>query len=344
MTKALVYGIAASSAQTVNGDITQRHNLEERITAVFSYLESVDQIGSLLGPVFSSLLLDYGVFSPFMVILPFAAVSLLLASIALPNDGMFMVARKPSIDSTSSSGSEHDSLPEFHEFAPNLSMRQYLTDYALDFYHNVVDFTHLFTKKSVSRYAFAAFMVSSFGKQSMHIILQYASKRFHTAIGRAAWLLTEKAAVVLLLFTVILPYSGKLPGLRHHTPRGVTVRMAKISICFLASGSFLIGSANAWWLLIPGLSIYALGFGFDTIVRSLITSVVQEDHYSRLYSGIAVAETIGSLLGSLALTEALVQGFNHGGPLFGLPFYVCTISYALIAGFTWYIDFGQNEG
>ena len=339
MTRALVYGIAASSTHMANGDRTPLGDLEQRRTSMFSYLESVAQLGQLLGPIFGSLLLDIGVFTPFAVILPFAAVSWLLASIALPNDGVVVTARKSSIGSTLSTHSEHDEAPTTQEAAPNFSMKRYLTTRALDFYHDVSDFARLFTAKGVSRYAFAAFMVTTFGKQSMHIILQYVSKRFDITIARSAWVMSEKAAVVLLLFMVIIPYGDKIPGLRQCTPRDTNVRMAKVSIGLLTVGSFLIGSANAMWLLAPGLAIYALGFGFDTIVRSLITSVVPEDYYSRLYSGIAVAETIGSLFGSIALTAALVEGFDHGGPLFGLPFFVCTIAYLLVAGFTWVIDF-----
>ena len=59
--------------------------------------------------------------------------------------------------------------------------------------------------------------------------------------------------------------------------------------------------------------IYASGFAFSTLIRTLVTATVPEEQISQLYSGLAMAETTGSILGALFATAAFTQSVSLGG-------------------------------
>jgi hypothetical protein len=84
-------------------------------------------------------------------------------------------------------------------------------------------------------------------------------------------------------------------------------------------------SSNAKHL---GLIIYALGFGFAVVVRSIVTQAANANNLSipLLYSGLAIAETAGSFIGATVLTAAFTSTIGKGGVIAGIPFLICSVS------------------
>ncbi|SLM38479.1 hypothetical protein LPUS_08699 [Lasallia pustulata] len=82
-------------------------------------------------------------------------------------------------------------------------------------------------------------------------------------------------------------------------------RLARLSIVLLTLGAICIGISWNIWALIPGLVIYAFGFGFPVLVRSLVTSTASANDIPipLLYSGLAIAETLGSFMGRQYLPQ-----------------------------------------
>ena len=74
--------------------------------------------------------------------------------------------------------------------------------------------------------------------------------------------------------------------------------------------------------------MYASGFGFSVIIRSLVTSAATANNLSipLLYSGLAIAETVGSFIGATLLTAAFTSTIDAGGEIAGVPFFVCSVS------------------
>ena len=58
--------------------------------------------------------------------------------------------------------------------------------------------------------------------------------------------------------------------------------------------------------------VYACGAGFQTALRSLVTSLVHPDEVSRLYSVLAIIETVGQIAFGLLLPVALEWGLYLG--------------------------------
>lgn len=78
--------------------------------------------------------------------------------------------------------------------------------------------------------------------------------------------------------------------------------------------------------------VYSSGFGFSTVIRSLVTSAATANHLSipLLYSGLAIAETIGSFVGATVLTAVLTTTIDIGGAIAGVPFFVCSVGHSFL--------------
>jgi hypothetical protein len=68
--------------------------------------------------------------------------------------------------------------------------------------------------------------------------------------------------------------------------------------------------------------VFSLGGGYNVLVRSLLTSIVEASHVGTLYNTIAVTETIGMLFAGPLLSSSFRSGLDLGGAWIGLPFIV----------------------
>lgn len=71
-----------------------------------------------------------------------------------------------------------------------------------------------------------------------------------------------------------------------------------------------------------GLVIISLGGGYNVLIRSLLTSIVEANHVGTLYNTIAVTETVGLVIAGPLLSASFRRGLEMGGAWIGLPFIV----------------------
>ena len=69
-----------------------------------------------------------------------------------------------------------------------------------------------------------------------------------------------------------------------------------------------------------GVVIYALGNGFNAVVRSLVTQIVEPDQIGRLSAVISLVDTVGAILSGPFLAATYRWGLALGGPWIGMPF------------------------
>jgi hypothetical protein len=114
----------------------------------------------------------------------------------------------------------------------------------------------------------------------------------------------------------------------------------------LASGSLIMGLAWNVALIIPGkpvsglcgqlnwltatragLVLYAAGFAYPVLVRSIVTSFasINDIPVTILFSGLAYAETLGSFVGATVLTAGFTATLQNGGILAGMPFFLSAV-------------------
>lgn len=75
---------------------------------------------------------------------------------------------------------------------------------------------------------------------------------------------------------------------------------------------------------------YTFGTGFSASVRSLVTLMVASEHVPRLYTSIAISDTVGSLVAGPFLALIFHLGLGLGGAWIGLPFLVSAGMMALV--------------
>jgi hypothetical protein len=83
--------------------------------------------------------------------------------------------------------------------------------------------------------------------------------------------------------------------------------------------------------MIVGLGIFALGSGYNFLVRSLLASVVENDHIGMLYTMISIFETIGVLVAGPLLAMSFRTGMVWGGVWLGLPYFAAGFLFVVAA-------------
>jgi hypothetical protein len=232
-------------------------------------LELCIQIAQLVGPVVGSALLLLGPYIPFYFVFPIAILSIPLALLLPPGgrEGRYVKSRTTEYCAASQSPAETEGLlnSEGHNRhgvrAHHGSLKAVFSEAKSELSRS----WHLTVGYRVIQYGYAASLVVTLGKQALHILLQYVSKRFDVSIAevragvhpdcdltncwQAGFLFSIKAIVVTILYMLILPAAQRtLRG----TQAGVTVRIARVSILFLALGVTGIGFAWNIGSLIPG--------------------------------------------------------------------------------------------
>ena len=72
-------------------------------------------------------------------------------------------------------------------------------------------------------------------------------------------------------------------------------------------------------------------------MRSLVTSLVRPDEVSRLYTAMAVIETIGTLAYGPILSKSFGWGLDLGGNWTGMAFFAVAAIYAVIGLPIWLV-------
>jgi len=171
-----------------------------------------------------------------------------------------------------------------------------------------------------------AFLIQPFSRQSVDLSVRYISNRFHWDLKNVGFLLSLRALVNFLLLLALLPsLSYYLIRCLHFSPKEKDLALARFSVVFLVIGALLIGLSPTIVGTIFGNVVFTLGTGTNALTRSLITSLVDQEHVGRLYAAIGVVEVCGSLAASPTLAALYTLGLGLGGPWVGLPFFALAL-------------------
>ncbi|MCJ1306349.1 hypothetical protein MMC08_009169, partial [Hypocenomyce scalaris] len=177
-----------------------------------------------------------------------------------------------------------------------------------------------------------AFLISTFGRQSMSFILQYVSKRYGWPLAKTSYLLSFRASAQLVLFVLVLPGISKLVvGKFSMSNKVKDLALTRLSILVTMIGFAAIAVAPSVALLMVGLALYTFGTGFGTFARSLSSSLTKPTQIGALYTAMSVMDTIGSLLAGPSLALAFKWGMHLGGFWLGMPFLWSTALCGMVA-------------
>jgi len=89
-----------------------------------------------------------------------------------------------------------------------------------------------------------------------------------------------------------------------------------------------MGVARTIPVFFVGLVIFTLGSGFRMSLQSLLSSFVEREYLTRLYTIIALFDGMGSMMWALLINGSLKQGIHKGAAWIGLPFFIATAAYS----------------
>ncbi|KAJ8067506.1 hypothetical protein OCU04_004849 [Sclerotinia nivalis] len=162
------------------------------------------------------------------------------------------------------------------------------------------------------------------GQQSIDLCIRYISTRFSIPLSHASLILSLRALINILLLLLLIPsLSSLLITKFSFSTTHKDLLLARISSLFLILGALTIAISTSLHLTIIGLIIYTLGTGFVSLVRSLITGLVQKKHVARIFALIAVVETSSALVAGPAVAGMYELGLVWRGSWegwLGLPF------------------------
>lgn len=167
-----------------------------------------------------------------------------------------------------------------------------------------------------------AFISPPFGLLSINLCLRYISRRFGWTLSDTGFLLSLRAFVNIILLLIIIPiFSHILVKYLHLSSRAKDLLLARASVIILVIGALFIAASPTIGLTILGIIVWTLGTGFVGLIRSVITTFVDQQHIGRLYAAVSVVETTASLIAGPLLGALYTWGLKWKGQWIGLPFY-----------------------
>ncbi|KAI1421270.1 major facilitator superfamily domain-containing protein [Xylaria sp. FL1777] len=288
-------------------------------STVFFYRFCAELIAECFIPPFTYVLMKRDIWTPLLLAVGFQVLATIM-TLFVPET---LPVASPEIRTDSSNSSPASSRPpSLHEAVGRRSWLQQARE----------SFAIVTRDKTVAALVFT-FLVSKVGRQSSNVLFQYVSKRYGWDLSQAGLLLSLRAGVNIVLFTVILPLIiNFVLAKTHAATRDLWIGQA--SIVLMTVGGIIIASSSTATFMIIGLVVYTLGTGFPPIIRSLVTFLVDSHHESqtsdiaRLYAMISVLEGIGSLLAGPGMAWAFRWGISLGGLWLGLPYAFASILFA----------------
>lgn len=190
--------------------------------------------------------------------------------------------------------------------------------------------------------------LTSLASADTKLLVQYISKRYGWTFASAGYLLSGKAVVNFALLTIIIPrlLAWRASKRREGDPQD-TVYLTYTKACIVISvvGAIAIALADAIYLLVPSLFLYALGsalpiFTFSLLKSSAVSpptdttsSRIQEApglaEETQVFSIVMLVKTLGSLVGAPLMAACWIRGIAVGAGGLGLPYLVSAGCYAI---------------
>jgi MFS family permease len=168
------------------------------------------------------------------------------------------------------------------------------------------------------------FLISPFQQQSVGLSVRYISNRFHWKLRQTGFLLSMRALINFVLLLALLPgLSHYLIKHLHFSSMEKDIVLARSSVLVLIVGALMISiSPTVIWTII-GIGVFTLGTGTVALTRSLVTSLVDQEHVGRLYAAIGLVEICGALTAGPTLAGLYTLGLQLQFP--GLPYLACAL-------------------
>ncbi|KAI1060691.1 hypothetical protein LB506_007401 [Fusarium annulatum] len=272
----------------------------EQRTAAFSIMEAISGIADLLGPIIGTMTMIIHLEIPFALALVVFSLMFFPASHLRENTVSDMEGVESSQDETESLIGV-DGASDREETDLEHTARDLLPPRAVIF--------------SICFICFFFFQVA---KDSTNYLIPWVSIRFGETMARAGLLFSLRAIMSSLLYFVILPLATSWIDQTWSSANRDLVLSASGAFC-CTLGTLIVAAAPNLATVAFGFALSVLGSSMTVTLRSFLASNVQNAFSGRLFAGISMTGTIGSLVGMPIMGAAYSLGINYN---IGLPFLV----------------------
>ncbi|KAI2472605.1 MFS general substrate transporter [Annulohypoxylon bovei var. microspora] len=156
----------------------------------------------------------------------------------------------------------------------------------------------------------------------------FVSKRYDIELSQAGYIQSTYGIAQVIQALVFLPWITRYI-MKDTTPARFRapdehhrdLSLARWSFGILLVGVLILGLSPNLVSFVFGLLLMALGAGFNSLTRSLMTLYIDPEHRSRLFSLVGMVEVIGSVYAQPFLATLFALGMRLGGGWIGLPYF-----------------------
>ncbi|KAF2012817.1 MFS general substrate transporter [Aaosphaeria arxii CBS 175.79] len=173
--------------------------------------------------------------------------------------------------------------------------------------------------------------IAQLGFDSLPLMLSiYVSKKFEWSFANASFLHSLQMLVELTTCLTILPLIAM--GLSRYgvSPFSKDLYIAQGSVAALVIGLWCLGLAPVIGLAVFGIVMAGLGTAQESVLRSMVTDMVDPEGVSIAYSAMTMLRTIGASVSGPIYAGLYAAGLDHGWSWLGLPYLFAGGLFALI--------------
>ncbi|KAF3018093.1 hypothetical protein E8E14_005076 [Neopestalotiopsis sp. 37M] len=288
---------------------------EEKRATAFMRLHVSNLVGSLVSPALSSAMLR--VTGPWPVM--FVAVGCVLAGAVAFLFVPETMQHKPVVEEEEHANEQHsddDSRPR--------GLRGHVDHAVKQLRHSI----SMVKSASLVILLLTCLASSPIAGSVAQFLVQFVSKRYEIPIESTGYVQSAYGVAQVVHALLLLPWlsafllKDKAPGfLRMPNEQVRDLVLARWSFGLLALAFFVMTIAPELWMFIAGLCLLALGSAAQSLVKSLMSLYVDQQHRSRLYTLVGIVDTVGGLYGPAMLAGLFSLGMKKGGIWIGLPYF-----------------------
>lgn len=290
---------------------------------VFFYAHAALCATEFFGPPIGSILMDRSPWIPLILSTGLLTINIPLA-LALPETlpkSTYADRRSSSLTNHCKSSNPAQQASIFAKIKSHLPSTGFLT----------ADHRILFILTSSIAYIFA--------QACSNLTIQYTSRRYAWTLSQSAYLGSVRAAIMLLTLLIGLPLASTYL-LRHRSfsPFSKDVLLLRTSFSAVSIGLLVEGLAPDIPTFIIGCCIATVGMGATALIRSLLSTLVQQDEVARLFAVMSLVWTAAMLVASPAVATLFSEGLKRGGIWTGLPFLFAGLLFVVATAAMWLAD------
>nr|POE77997.1 efflux pump ustt [Quercus suber] len=166
-------------------------------------------------------------------------------------------------------------------------------------------------------FAVCGTFIRRLGTMLEYFVPQYASERFNWELRQTTWLRTAFALGAIVSTIAVGPFITVILRNRNFPPRTIDLGLTNASLWILA-----VAYIGAWGAEFQYQMLLGLGEALEPALQGLITTFTDPGNNARIFTFLAVCETVSDLLSGPAIASLLSIGRTPGHPSDGMSFLV----------------------